>query len=161
MRRIVLTTKINAPVSRVWRALCDPAEVVCWDAGVIAAINAPADYPQPGQRVRWEYRSVHWPTLIDRPQEVVPEQRLRSILELGPYYMDETYALAPVEGGTLLTTTIDLTVRRWIFGPLFERLWAGREVRQGFEASLAGLKRYCEAVKPGRSATLLDQDAQI
>ena len=91
MRRFLLTTLIDAPVDRVWRALCDPAEVVQWDAGVIIAIDAPADYPRPGQTVRWRYRSERRPELLDRPQEVVPEQKLRSILELGPYYMDETY----------------------------------------------------------------------
>jgi len=144
MRRFVLTTQIDAPVARVWIALCDPAQVAQWDTGVIAAINAPPDYPKPGQTVRWQYRSVHWPTLIDRPQEVVQEQKLRSILELGPYYMDETYSLAAFAGGTLLTTTVALTVRRGILGALFERLWAGREVHKGFEASLAGVKRYCE-----------------
>ena len=144
MRRLAFITQIDAPVDRVWRALCDPAEVVQWDSGVIAAIDAPADYPRPGQTVRWRYRSERWPELLDRPQEVVAEQKLRSILELGPYYMDETYSLMAWEGGTMLTTTVDLTVKRSLIGPLLERLWAGREVRQGFEASLAGLKRYCE-----------------
>jgi hypothetical protein len=96
--------------------------------------------------VQWQYRSEHYPTLLDRPQEVVPEQRLRSILELGPYYIDETYELTAWQGGTMVTTTLELTVRRGVLGPLFERLWAGREVRKGFEASLKGLKRYCEDV---------------
>jgi uncharacterized protein YndB with AHSA1/START domain len=144
MGRLVLTTLIGAPVDRVWRALCDPAEVAQWDAGVIAAIDAPPDYPRPGQTVRWQCRSERWPELLDRPQEVVPEQKLRSILEVGPYYMDETYALTALGETTRLETTVELTVRRAIFGPLLERLWAGREVRKGFEASLAGLKRYCE-----------------
>jgi uncharacterized protein YndB with AHSA1/START domain len=144
MRRFLLTTLIGAPVERVWRALCDPAEVVQWDAGVSAAVDAPSDYPRPGQTVRWRYRSERWPELLDRPQEVVPEQKLRSILELGPYYMDEAYWLTALSGTTRLETTVELTVRRSIVGPVLERLWAGREVRKGFEASLAGLKRYCE-----------------
>jgi uncharacterized protein YndB with AHSA1/START domain len=145
MRRLAFTTQIDAPVQRVWRALCDAAEVVQWDSGVITAIDAPADYPRPGQRVRWQYRSELWPELLDRPQEVVPQQKLRSILELGPYYMDETYSLTAWQGGTMLTTTVELTVRRSLIGLLLERLWAGRQVRRGFEASLASLKRYCEA----------------
>jgi uncharacterized protein YndB with AHSA1/START domain len=143
VRRFVLHTDIEAPVARVWRALCDPSEVPSWDAGVIAAQDAPADYPRPGQTVRWQYRS-RWPTLLDRPQEVVPERRLRSILELGPYYIDETYDLAGVESGTHLTTTLELTVRRPLLGPVLEHLWPGRELRRGFEASLRGLKRFCE-----------------
>ena len=145
MRRIALTTQIEASIARVWHALCDPEEVARWDSGVIRAIDAPADYPRPGQTVTWEYRSERWPELLDRPQEVVPEQKLRSIVELGPYYMDETYSLTAWEGGSMLTTTIDLTVKRPVIGWLAERLWAGREVRKGFETSLDGLKRYCEA----------------
>jgi uncharacterized protein YndB with AHSA1/START domain len=144
MRRIVLTTHIEAPVVRVWRALCDPSEVPLWDAGVVAAINPPVDYPRPGQKVLWQYASRRWPELLDRPQEVVPEQKLRSILELGPDYIDETYELTSWEGGTTVTATLELTVRRPVFGPLLEHLWAGRSVRKGFEASLKGLKRYCE-----------------
>jgi len=126
-------------------AICEPAEVAQWDGGVIEAIDAPHDYPRPGQTVRWHYGSERWPELRDRPQEVVPEQKLRSILQFGPYYMDETYSLTAWQRGTMLTTTVDLTVRRSVFGPLLERLWTGREVRRGFEASLAGLKRHCEA----------------
>src|SRR5437773_820782 len=121
MRRLAFTTQIEAPLDRVWHALCDPSEVVQWDSGVIAAIDAPHDYPRPGQTVRWQYRSKRWPELIDRPQEVVPEQRLRSILQLGPYYMDETYSLTALQGGTMLTTTVELTMRRSLLGPLLER----------------------------------------
>ena len=144
MRRFVLTTLIDAPADRVWRALCDPTQVAQWDTGVVTAIDPPADYPRPAQTVRWQYRSKRWPELIDRPQEVVPFQMLRSILELGPYYIDETYARTALGATTRLETTVELTVRRFIVGALLERLWARREVRQGFEASLAGLKRYCE-----------------
>src|SRR5436305_14781306 len=116
MRRFTFTTQIDAPVEGVWRALCDPAEVVQWDSGVNAAIDAPADYPRPGQTVRWRYRWQRWPELLDRPQEVVPEQKVRSILELGPYYMDETYSLTAWGGGTMLTTTVELAVRRSVLG---------------------------------------------
>ena len=145
MRRFVLTTQIDSPVSRVWSALCDPSQVVQWDSGVYAVDNPPVDYPQSGQKVRWRYRSERWPELLDLPQEVVPEQKLRSILHLGPYKMDETYELTPAAGGTTLRTTVDLTIQTRIFGALLERLWAGREVHKGFEASLKGLRRYCES----------------
>src|SRR5215212_3509808 len=118
MRRLAFSTQIDAPVDRVWRALCDPTEVAQWDSGVVGAIDAPADYPRPGQTVRWQYGSERWPELLDRPQEVVPEQKLRSILELGPYYMDETYSLTAWEGGTMLTTTVELTIKRSLIGTL-------------------------------------------
>jgi uncharacterized protein YndB with AHSA1/START domain len=144
MYSFTLSTEIGAPLARVWRALCDPAEVVCWDNGVIAAMNPPPDYPRAGQTVRWQYRSERWPTLVDRPQEVVTEQKLRSILELGPYRMDETYTLTAADGGTRLEMALALTVQRPLVGALLERLWMGRGVKKEFEASLAALKRHCE-----------------
>jgi hypothetical protein len=140
-----LSTEIDATRERVWRALCRPEEVVRWDAGVVEALDAPPDYPAPGQRVRWRYRSGPFRLLIDEPQEVVSQTRLRSHLRLGPYDMDETYELAPRGGACTLRLSVDLSVRVPILGILIGRLYAGPATRDGFAASLDGLKRYCEA----------------
>jgi hypothetical protein len=142
---IVIRIPIAATPARVWQALCDPAEVVVWDTGVTEAIDAPPDYPQPGQRVRWRYRSRLTPILTDEPQEVVPESKLRSKLTLGPYRLDETYLLTETTTGCHLTASIRLSVTIAILGPLIERLYAGPATRAGFETSLASLKRHCEA----------------
>ena len=144
MRPIVLVTDISAPVERVWQALCDPDEVVRWDAGVAEALDAPPDYPYPGQTVRWLNRDPRLPVLIDRPQEVVPLRRLRSLLQLGRSCLDETYDLEATPGGCRLTTT----VRAWTRASKPDTLRSartGRAIQLGFEASLAGLKRWCEA----------------
>jgi hypothetical protein len=143
--RIEVSVEIAAPPSRVWRALCDPDEVVRWDSGVITALDAPPDYPRAGQHVRWRYRSRLFPVLTDRPQEVVPEQKLRSILHVGPYDMDETYLLTPVPPGCHLAALVGLEVRLPLMGALVERLYAGPSTRRSFETSLAALKRYCES----------------
>jgi hypothetical protein len=140
-----LTIEIRAPVARVWRALCDPAEVVSWDSGVTRAWDAPPDYPKPGQHVRWAYRSRLWRVLHDRPQEVVPERRLHSLLDLGPSSMDETYELIETLQGCRIELIVLMRVRLPLVGLLIERLWAGPETRRGFEASLASLKRWCVA----------------
>ena len=77
------TVRIATSVERVWRALTAPAEVVQWDSGVIEPIDAPADYPQPGQHVRWRYRYGPIPLILeDRPSEVVPNSILRSSITL-------------------------------------------------------------------------------
>ena len=140
MNRIELSVDIAAPVGRVWRALCDPAEVASWDPGLVEALDAPAEYPQPGQRVRWQMRSGPYDTLADSPQEVLLERRLRTLLELGPIHMDETYELTPLDGGCRVELVVE-----WSAPPLIAGL-AGRSLREGFEASLAGLKRWCESV---------------
>ena len=79
MFHFTVSVEIEASTARVWRALCDPSEVVAWDTGVEKAIDVPDDYPQPGQHVRWRYTNGPFRILNDRPQEVVSEQRLRSL----------------------------------------------------------------------------------
>jgi uncharacterized protein YndB with AHSA1/START domain len=141
---IRLAVEIEAPVERVWLALCAPAEVVIWDSGVTAALDAPSDYPRAGQHVRWRVGSGWFRLLHDRPLEVVPQQRLRSRLSLGPYDMDEAYVLEPAASGCKLGLSVDLTVRIPLLGRTLESRWAGPSISRGFEASLQGLKRYCE-----------------
>lgn len=136
---------IDAPPSRVWRALCDPAEVVQWDTGVVEAIDAPAGYPQPGQHVRWRYSNGPFRTLHDRPQEVVPDRTLRSLIGVGPSQMDETYTLEATEGGTRLTATMLVRVPWPIVGLLAERAVFGPATRRAVAASLQAIKLHCEA----------------
>jgi uncharacterized protein YndB with AHSA1/START domain len=145
MYRFAISTGIAAPPARVWRALCDPAEVVQWDTGVVEALDAPPDYPQPGQHVRWRYRNGPVRILHDRPQEVVPERTLRSRISLGPVWFDETYALEPAADGCRLTATMRVRAPLPPLGLLIERLYAGPQARRAVDASLRALKRHCEA----------------
>ena len=140
-----VSIEISTPASRVWRALCDPVEVVAWDTGVDAALDAPADYPQPGQHVRWRYSNGPFRVLHDRPQEVVRERTLRSLISNGPLRIDETYQLEPAGGGTRLTAELRLRVPWPIAGALAERAVFGPATRRAVTASLAAIKRHCEA----------------
>ncbi len=144
MADIELEVEINAPASRVWRALCDPIEVGAWDSSVEAALDAPPDYPQPGQHVHWRCRSGFFRILHDRPQEVLAENTLRSLLSIGPVRYDEAYTLTPVQGGTRLSVDLDVTLAP-ILGIFVSRLEATIDARIAFETSLANIKRHCEA----------------
>ena len=144
MYSFTITTDIDAPTACVWRALCDPAEVVRWDTGVAGAIDAPADYPRPGQHVRWRYAARPFRTLHDRPQEVVAGRTLRSLISIGPLRFDETYTLDRVGSVTRLSTSMRVFVPLLLGGPLTERLYAGPESRRTVAGSMAALKRYCE-----------------
>ena len=135
---------IEVPEARVWKALCDPTEVVRWDAGGEAALDARQDYPQPGQHVRWRYASGPFRILHDRPQEVVPERRLRSLLALGPFRFDETYTLEAVERGCRLTASMDVRVPWPVVGPAIEKLYVGPATRRAMVDSLGAIKRHCE-----------------
>ncbi len=136
---------IEAAPGRVWRALCDPAEVVQWDSGVAAALDAPADYPQPGQHVRWRYSNGPFRLLHDRPQEVAPERMLRSFITIGPFWFDETYTLERRGAGCRLNAAMRVRAPVPPIGWLLERLYIGPESRRTVMASLAAIKRHCEA----------------
>jgi hypothetical protein len=143
--RFDLTIDVDAAPARVWRALCDPGEVVEWDTGVEAPLDAPSDYPRPGQHVRWRYRSRPFRILHDRPQEVVPERRLRSRLALGVFRFDETYTLEPAGAGSRLTATMLVSVALPLIGALAVRAYAGPASRRAVQASLRAIKRHCES----------------
>jgi uncharacterized protein YndB with AHSA1/START domain len=141
---IDLRVDIAAPASRVWRALCGPAAVARWDTTVVAALDAPPDYPLPGQHVRWRCRDTS-ELLHDRPQDVEPERRLHSLLDFGRQHLDETYELSETPEGTRLDLHIVLKVNApFIAGPILLHLIDGPMVRRAFEGSLTGLKFYCE-----------------
>lgn len=144
MYSFAVTIDIAAAPSRVWRALCDPSEVVVWDSGVEAALDAPADYPQPGQHVRWRYSNGPFRILHDRPQEVVPERRLCSLIGIGPARFGETYRLEATNGGTQLSVGMDVWVLVPLLGWALERLYAGPQARRTVEASLRAIKQHCE-----------------
>ncbi len=145
-----LSIEIAASPARVWRALCDPAEVSEWDSAVEAVVDAPSDYPQPGQHVQWRCRSGFFRTLHDRPLEVIPEKTLRSDLRLGFVRYDETYTLTEVEGGTQLDVDLDVIIEApFPLALLISHLQAVANARLSFQESLQNLKRHCEGAATG------------
>lgn len=141
------TVQIATGVERVWRALTVPAEVVQWDSGVIEPIDAPADYPQPGQHVHWRYRYGPIPLILDdHPSEVVPDSILRSSIRLGPFAFDETYRLSSPEPlVTLLTAKLALSSTVPVIGSLLERVAGAPLARATVRTSLQAIKRHCES----------------
>lgn len=144
MYAFTVTEDIDAPRARVWRALCDPAEVVQWDTGVAAALDAPPDYPQPGQHVRWRYTNGPFRILHDRPQAVAVERTLRSLLAVGPFRFDETYTLDEQGAGCRLTAAMEVRASFGVLGWMFERLYLGPRTRAAVTASLQAIKGHCE-----------------
>jgi hypothetical protein len=132
---------IDAPVARVWRALCDPNEVQQWDGAV--PIDVPAGYPQPGQHARWRIAVIPWlpVTLHDRVGEVVANVRLRAELRYAFVVIDETYELEPIDDDRCrLTARNVVTSRVPGLGP-----WAERSVRTAVTRAMARLERHCGA----------------
>jgi hypothetical protein len=146
LQTFVESIEIDAQRERVWRALCVPAEVVCWDTGIVEPLDAPPDYPRPGQYVRWRYRLGPLPLILhDRPTEVEPASILRSSIRLGPFDFDETYTLRDQgTGATRLTAELSVTSAVPGFGRLLERVVGRPLARSTVRASLAAIKHHCE-----------------
>jgi len=145
VQRFAETIEIAARPERVWRALTDPAEVVRWDTGIVAPIDAPPDYPRPGQHVRWRYRLGPLPMILhDRPSEVVPVATLRSSIRLGPFDFDETYTLRAEGAKTRLTASLSLASAVPVVGSLLERFVGAPLARATVRQSLAAIKGHCE-----------------
>jgi hypothetical protein len=146
LRTFAETIEIAADPERVWRALCIPAEVVCWDSGVVEPIDAPPDYPRPGQYVRWRYRLGPLPLILhDRPSQVETASILRSSIRLGPFDFDEIYTLrGQGSSATRLTAELSVASAFPILGSLLERMVGRPLARSTVRSSLAAIKRHCE-----------------
>jgi hypothetical protein len=142
------SVEIAADRERVWDALTEPASVVVWDVGIIAPLDAPADYPKPGQVVRWRYRLLGFPTmLVDRPQEVVPQVRLRTLIALAFLRIDETYTLEPLPGhpeGTRLTAQLYLSNTLPVLSGAFDRHFSRGLASSTVRESLGAIRAFCE-----------------
>lgn len=146
MQRFAETVDIDAEVERVWRALTVPDEVVCWDSGVVEAVDAPHDYPRAGQHVRWRYRLGRLPLILhDRPTRVETNTILCSDIRLGPFDLVETYTLRHQSAGTTqLTAELVVSSSVALVGTLLERLVAQPLARSTVHSSLAAIKHHCE-----------------
>lgn len=144
-----MSTVVPADRARVWRALTDPREVAGWDAanGNGGALDAPADYPKPGQHVRWKYRLGGVPTTLhDRPIEVAPNERLRSLIELGALRFDETYTLMPEPGqpgATRLAMKLVASNSTAVVGGVIDRFEMTRIATETVNASLESIRLWC------------------
>lgn len=151
-----MSAAIRADRARVWRALTDPLEVVGWDRSVSAPIDVPADYPKPGQHVRWRSRLNDLPVILhDRPIEVVVGERLRSDISQGLFRFDETYSLAddPMSpGSTRLTMKVVASNEVPVVGGSLDRFAVRQHATTLVSASLAAIRAWCERATPPSDA---------
>lgn len=139
---VTVAVDIDAPVGRVWRALCEPVQVAAWDGVRIVTVSD--DYPQVGEHARWRIPvGAWWVMLHDRPYAVEPHERLASRLSWLWVVIDEEYTLAPGPGGdgTRLVSSNSVSSRLPL-GVLGAR--SARIVRTSVEAAMARLKAHCE-----------------
>ena len=133
------STRIEAPVDRVWRALTVPNEVTVWDG--VVPLDVPVDYPKVGHHARW--RSAFGPlrlTLHDHILVVAEMRCMAATIDLALVHVDEAYRLSPIAGGgTMLVTDDEVRSRVPGLGWLAVRL-----TRANVLSSMARLKDFCE-----------------
>ena len=143
-----LSAVIGAKRERVWRALTVPDEVLRWDNRVITLLDPAADYPRAGQRVRWTYRIGKISlTLRDAPVEVVPPERLRSALALGPIRFEAAYTLADEVGETNRTRfAVKLITSNSVpvLGAEVDRFEVRRVAAEFVDARVRAIQSWCE-----------------
>ncbi len=135
---MTVRARVDAPIERVWQALCEPAEVAAWDGATPLVV--PAGYPRPGQHALWLTPVGPFTLrLHDRVVAVDAPHRLAARLTYGLVAIDEEYRLESVPGSEATTITSDNTVRARVPGAG----WAARRVTErSVEAALARLARH-------------------
>ncbi len=106
---------IEADPERVWQALTDAAQIVAWDARMLAPVDESDDYPFSGG-VRWRYQLGSVQVVMhDRPLEVVPGLRLKRKIKLGSLRYDQTFSLTPIDQRPDQTNlAVKLVTPNWI-----------------------------------------------
>jgi uncharacterized protein YndB with AHSA1/START domain len=137
VRTVVERVRIDAPIERVWRALCDPHEVEAWDGARPLAV--PPDYPQPRQHARWRTRVGPVPVVLhDRVEAVEPPYRLAARITYGFVDLDEEYRLERDGDATVLTSANGVRSRVPGLEPL-----AASTTRRAVRTALARLTQHC------------------
>jgi uncharacterized protein YndB with AHSA1/START domain len=149
-----MSTVIGAARGRVWRALTEAGEVVRWDQRVIALEGPAAEYPRVGQSVRWRYRLGSIPVVLhERPLEVVPDSRLRSMVALGLFRFDETFQLTSEPGDgerTRLSLKLVASNSVPVVGGALDRFAVRRLAVEFIDAKLRAVQKWCENPPPRR-----------
>ena len=151
---MAMSTVIGAERARVWRALTEASEVVRWDERVIALEGPTSGYPRVGQGVRWRYRLGSIPVVLhERPLEVVPDSRLRSMVALGLFRFDETFQLTTEPGDverTRLTLKLVASNSVPVVGGALDRFAVRRLAVEFIDAKLRAVQKWCENPHPRR-----------
>jgi uncharacterized protein YndB with AHSA1/START domain len=138
--RVVVRVDIDAPVERVWQALCDPAEVTAWDGA--QPLDVPPGYPKAGQHARWRVAIGRVPVVLhDRVVAVEPPRRLAARITYGIVDLDEEYRLEESGNTTILTS--DNVVRARVPGL---RGLATRTTQRAVHDALDRLRDHCNQV---------------
>ena len=146
MPRFSSQIRIAAPKEKVWEALADLGGIYKWNPGV-ASSHATSESTGGDGAMRHcdlqrkgdylEERAFDWREgegfKIDIYETNLPLKR--NVVE---------FSIEAAGDGTIVTVTPDYELKFGPLGMLMDRLFAGRQLRQGMDGLLAGLKYHVE-----------------
>ena len=142
MPTINSSTKINAPVEKVFAYVTDPTNLGEWMVGITEVKDVTGSGV--GQHHHWTYKMVgvplHGETTIS---ECVPNERWVTNSKGGATSIF-AFTFAPHEGGTKLNVDIDYSIPIPVLGKLAEQLVLKRNQRD-MDVSMENLKDNMEA----------------
>lgn len=151
-----LSTLVGAPRGRVWRALVDPAEIVRWDERAVQLLEPVAQPLAPGSVLRWRYLVGGVPVeLREEVLDVVPEERLHAVAQLGLFRFEQTFTLAD-DAADSARTRLGLRLSAEnavpVVGGLLDRFSVRRQAADFVDFRLRALQKWCEARQPAEPA---------
>lgn len=143
-----MSTLISAERSRVWRALTTPSELLRWDDQIVELLDSPANFPQPGQQVRWRCRIGAVPIVVHQTiRELLPGERLQSAISRGVFCFDETYMLSTESEAperTRLSLRIVASNSTPLVGGVMDRFEVRRLSAELIDSRLRSIQKWCE-----------------
>ena len=143
-----MSTRISATPARVWRALTSPAELVAWDARILAPVEMPDRYPFSGQHMRWRYRIGGVQVVMhDRPLEVTSPERLRRSLQIGSLRYEQSFQLGSVSDDasrTLLGVKLVASNSVPVIGDVLDRFDVRKFTTEHVDETLRAIQKWCE-----------------
>ncbi len=147
MITIAMAAVIDASPSRSWRALTSLDERLEWDDRVLGLVEAPDEYPVPGQHVRWRYRLGTVQVIMhERTLDVAEGERIRANLQIGSMRLDQTFSLQ-VESGSAPSTRIGMRVVASnsiaLVGGTVDRFDVRQMASSHIDETLRSLQKWC------------------
>lgn len=147
-----LSTVVGSARRRVWRALTDPAEIVRWDDRALRLLEPVTAPLEPGSVLRWRYLLGGVPVeLREEIVDLVAEERLHALAQLGLLRFEETFTLAedaadPARTRLGLRIAADNAVP--VVGGVLDRFDVRRRAADFVDGRLRCLQKWCEALRP-------------
>jgi uncharacterized protein YndB with AHSA1/START domain len=138
-------TRIEAPVSEVWRALGEIGDIYRWNPGVRASHTTSEEEAGLGAT---RYCDLGGKNYLD--EEVVtwqPNEKLTMRItgtNLPFETADIRFTLHPEDDGTVVTVSPLYKLRYGVMGEMLDRVYVRKSYQKGMEALLAGLKEHVE-----------------